>query len=338
MPPKECERFKDSHNQIGQDDDEPLVFRPQATNTSSRDEPRKPRVWDFLLLLGGGLLLTTHVEANAAHTESGAIIDRGFMLTQKLYELLASNQQLNDCLAFINSLALLLPLFYTIYVTKFRGDYQLFFRIIFSQLLRSACGYVTHIAPDKHYLASHYDYPDIIHCLSQECVGEPQVMPFISFFSGHVTNMVITGNDAWVRDLKPVSLLLHFLNAFQVVRMLATRGHYTIDLVMGWVVAVYFSSGAAAMGRAYNRGTPLWELLPWSWSDFVATVTGVAFVRDDQERPPPQWRKRQGKQQVEELLLSLGRNEGDEQTETTMSLSSLSRSSSSYDGSSESSS
>jgi len=30
---------------------------------------------------------------------------------------------------------------------------------------------------------------------------------------------------------------MHVINVFQIVRLLATRGHYSIDLIIGWVVA-----------------------------------------------------------------------------------------------------
>jgi len=314
MPPKECEY-------------EPCFTtneRPGALlrrSSSSADQPKKPLVYDFLLLLGVALAITTYAEANAAHAQEASvtITDTGFLVTTKLHEILEKNRNLNDWLAFINSLALIVPLLYSVYVTSRLGDYDLIFRIIAAQLLRSFCGFFTHITPDQHYLASNYDYPDIIHCLFfKDCASgtEPEVMPFISFFSGHVANMVIAGNDMWIRDMKSLSVGVHALNAFQVIRMLATRGHYSIDILMGWIVAVYFSSSAAALGRSYSQGMSISDLLvPISIREIFETLSGISHVRGEQtmaRRPLKQ-------KEIEEFLLAI---QDDEQTEATSSLGS----------------
>ena len=278
--------------------------------TDESAKKRKPLVYDFLFVFCVSLYLTTYVEANAAHHQAPtggnastlSIPDIGFDLTADLYDILRENRKLNDVLAFINSLALIIPLVYSFYITTWVGDYSLIFRIVASQLLRSFCGWVTHLPPDASYLASNYDYPDIIHCLFKECSGEPEVMPFISFFSGHVTNLVIAGNDMWLRDIRGLSLLVHFLNVFQTVRMLATRGHYTIDIAMGWVVAVYFSNGAARLGLCYNEGMTLFDLLPKTVSQAFYTLTGISQVERDVSL---------NKQEVQERLRAF-RNEQDD--------------------------
>lgn len=290
---------------------------------------RKPQVYDFVAVFVVLLTLTTLVEANAAHSRDSLISDFGFSLTAPLHNILAQDQKLNDLLAFINSLALFVPLFYSFFITTLTGDYELIFRIIAGQVLRSVCGCFTHIAPDTDYLPSNYDYPDIIHCVFQDCSATaPEALPFISFYSGHVTNMVICGNDMWLRFSnrmgKTSSILIHLFNVFQVVRMLATRGHYTIDIIMGWVVAVYFTSGAGAMGRAYTQGTPLWKLLPRTPQEIWYLYTGIGQIQDDQQSAKHQVRRKE----IEALLQSLEQEE-DARTDTTGSIRSDSDGSSS---------
>lgn len=312
MPPRERKyNFTTEDEGGGEDDDKPdrplLLSRSSSLTNDTTDEPttrrKKPLVYDFVVFFLASLYITSYIEANAAaHQEAVPINDMGFEFTAPLYDTLRNNRGLNDALAFVNSFALFLPLVYSFYVTTFVGDYTLIFRIIFAQLLRSCCGWFTVLPISQQYLASNYDYPDIIHCMFQECSGEPQVMPFISFFSGHVVNMVICGNDLHLRGWRGTGLLAHVLNVFQIVRMLATRGHYTIDIIMGYIVAVYFSNGAAELGRSYSQGTRLFELLPNTVSNIFDMVTGISQVRASSSGA-----RQDGTQQ--------GRQ--DEQTETT---------------------
>jgi len=180
---------------------------------------------------------------------------------------------------------LVIPVFYITYTTLWKGDYSCVFRIIYVSLLRAFCGWFTYLPPHPTYLNSYYDFPDFIHCLTsnQDCTtnynmdaadtitstsnndnnGGPEIMPFVSFFSGHVANMVIVANHMALSavfsrrnntNMKRWSVLIHILNVFQIVRLLATRGHYSIDIIIGWYMAVYVSNPAGRLGRSYSRG------------------------------------------------------------------------------------
>lgn len=56
---------------------------------------------------------------------------------------------------------------------------------------------------------------------------------FFLFFSGHVGASLITALDLRRVNRMRGALLIDTLNVLQTVRLLATRGHYTIDLVGG---------------------------------------------------------------------------------------------------------
>jgi len=240
------------------------------------------------------------------------------MLTTPLYTFLAENRDWNDLLAAINSFALVLPAVYVTYVTVWIGDYSLVFRIIFAQLLRSFCGWFTYLPPDPNYLSSYYDFPDIVHCLFQECSGAPKVLPFVSFFSGHVCTMVISGNHMWLHGHKTLSVLVHALDAFQIVRLLATRGHYSIDLIIGWYMAINVSTSAGRLGRYYSRGKPMKEIMPANAIEAFETVTGVADARNEQRMS-----FLLQDQEVKDLLLRLHKEADDHSsvhTETTLKM------------------
>jgi hypothetical protein len=71
------------------------------------------------------------------------IIDAGFILTKPMHSYLDRHRDVNDVLALGNSILLAVPLAYVVYVTLWKGDYRLSFRLIATHLFRSLCGWFT---------------------------------------------------------------------------------------------------------------------------------------------------------------------------------------------------
>ena len=71
------------------------------------------------------------------------IIDAGFILTKSIHSYLARNRDINDILALANSLLLTIPIGYVVFVTLWKGDFRLSFRLIATLLFRSLCGWFT---------------------------------------------------------------------------------------------------------------------------------------------------------------------------------------------------
>jgi len=236
------------------------------------------------------------------------------MLTTPLYNILRDNRDWNDLLAALNSFALVIPCLYITYVTVWRGDYSLVFRVLFTQLLRSFCGWFTYLPPDPTYLTSYYDFPDIIMCLSQDCSGAPQALPFVSFFSGHVCTMVIAGNHMMLQGHTTMAIVVHCLDALQIIRLLATRGHYSIDIIIGWFMAVNVSNSAGRLGRYYSRGTPMDQFMPANAREAFEAVTGVSDARNEQRMS-----RLLKEQDVKDMLLRLQTDELP-QSETTLKM------------------
>jgi len=76
------------------------------------------------------------------------ILDAGFILTTPIYTYLATHRHVNDYLAMGNSILLTLPFLYCIYVTLWKGDFRLSFRLIATHLFRSLCGWFTWVFID----------------------------------------------------------------------------------------------------------------------------------------------------------------------------------------------
>lgn len=118
------------------------------------------------------------------------IIDAGFILTTPLHSYLMRHREVNDILAMLNSILLSGPLLYVVYVTMWKGDYRLSFRLICTHLFRSLCGWFTYLPPDSQFLSSLYDFPEIFLCLFQECSSEnaQDQVSFLTFFSGEYSS------------------------------------------------------------------------------------------------------------------------------------------------------
>eukprot|EP00956_Cyclotella_meneghiniana_P000655 scaffold709_cov67-Cyclotella_meneghiniana.AAC.7 len=124
---------------------------------------------------------------------------------------------------------------------------------------------------------SYYDFPEVFLCLfHHNCsiVSEvPETVPFVTFFSGHVATIVIIGNHLYMRKYRKLSIALHAFNWLQAVRLLATRGHYSIDLIIGYIVAVFVSSPAERLGWYFSHS--LSPTLPRNALETFEILVGV---------------------------------------------------------------
>lgn len=135
-----------------------------------RQQRVKVAVWrDVVFLVGGAIAyaIVYYVETNAADADmrlksvqlyksvidndqyvdeeasKKRILDAGFIITSPIHSYLARNRDVNDILAMANSFLLTIPLAYVVYVTLWRGDFRLSFRLIATHLFRSLCGWFT---------------------------------------------------------------------------------------------------------------------------------------------------------------------------------------------------
>jgi hypothetical protein len=167
----------------------------------SEDVPEERHLPSFLQQHNTNATITTAESAKTVKIDHG-IVDSGFSITEPLYRFLKEHRHsYNDTLAFINSVVLLIPGVWGAW-TVWVGMYAFIFRILFTQLLRSFCGWATYLPPSNEYLMSYYDFPDVAQCLlgAADCTADypdvnsadgggddaGDVLPFVSFFSGHV--------------------------------------------------------------------------------------------------------------------------------------------------------
>ena len=271
-----------------------IVKPPTKEQTAAKEARIKNIVWrdfSFLVLAAIGAHMMTYVELNASNAElrggessESGVVDTGYIATTTFYNFLKENRKWNDIFAALNSVALFVPGVYTAYVTLWKGDYDLAFRYMATHLLRSFCGWFTYLPPDPTYLPSNYDFPDIWQCvLVKDCsqAEDPEVLPFVSFFSGHVSTMVCTANHMYVNGYRRLGIFCHVMNVLQILRMLATRGHYSIDMIIAWYISVYVSNPAGRLGRYYSRGKTLTDVMPETATEAFETITGVSGIKEE---------------------------------------------------------
>jgi len=209
---------------------------------------------------GSAWLVNYFHEPKNEEGPNSSIFDFGFLITTPLYRLLSADDNLlNDVLAGINSALLFLALPYVFKTTFWDADYTLGFRVVATQLFRATCGFFTFLPPSPEFLPSYWDCPEAIYCIvgTVDCSVPPDrssPLPFVTFFSGHVATCVIIGNHMYTRGYVKSGVLMHLINMLQIIRLLATRGHYSIDIIIAWVVAVYVSGPAERLGTVAFEG------------------------------------------------------------------------------------
>lgn len=147
-------------------------------------------------------------------------VDLGFTLTRSLHSLLATSPSLNSSLAALNTVFVGLQMAYILWTFLVEGRPRPTVATLFMFACRGILGTSTQLPLPQGFLGSGVDFP----------VGN---VSFFLFFSGHVAAAVIASLDMRRMRRRGMAWTFDALNALQGLRLLASRGHYTIDLAAG---------------------------------------------------------------------------------------------------------
>ncbi|XP_062089870.1 phosphatidylcholine:diacylglycerol cholinephosphotransferase 1-like [Humulus lupulus] len=181
-------------------------------------------------VFAAGLLFFMAVEYTLRMVPSSSPpFDLGFVATRPLHRLLSSSPQLNTVLAALNTVFVGMQTTYILWSFLVEGRPRATISALFMFTCRGILGYSTQLPLPQGFLGSGVDFP----------VGN---VSFFLFYSGHVAGSVIASLD--MRRMKRWEMARTFdaLNVLQAVRLLGTRGHYTIDLVVGVGAGMLFDS------------------------------------------------------------------------------------------------
>ncbi|XP_073015435.1 phosphatidylcholine:diacylglycerol cholinephosphotransferase 1-like [Primulina eburnea] len=155
--------------------------------------------------------------------------DLGFVATAALHRSLASKPDLNTLLAGLNTVFVGMQTAYIIGTFVIEGRPRATLSALFMFTCRGILGYVTQLPVPQEFLSSGADFP----------VGN---VSFFLFYSGHVAASVIASLDMKRMQRWELAYTFDGLNVLQVIRLLTTRGHYTIDLAVGVGAGILFDS------------------------------------------------------------------------------------------------
>lgn len=147
-------------------------------------------------------------------------LDIGFFLTERFHGFLAARPDLNSLLAALNTVFVGTQVIYILWALMVEGRPRPTVAALFMFTCRGVVGYATQLPLPQGFLGSGVDFP----------VGN---VSFFLFFSGHAGGAVIASLDMRRMRRRRLAIAFDVLNLLQALRLLATRGHYTIDLAVG---------------------------------------------------------------------------------------------------------
>ncbi|KAH7565028.1 hypothetical protein ACOSQ2_021235 [Xanthoceras sorbifolium] len=195
----------------------------------------------ILCLFAVGLLFFMAVEYTLRMVPaSSPPFDLGFVATRCLHRLLESWPELNTLLAALNTVFVGMQTTYIVWAWLIEGRPRATISALFMFTCRGILGYSTQLPLPQGFLGSGADFP----------VGN---VSFFLFFSGHVAGSVIASLDMRRMQRWEMAWLFDVLNVFQAIRLLGTRGHYTIDLAVGFGAGYLFDSLAGKYEESKRR-------------------------------------------------------------------------------------
>lgn len=185
-----------------------------------------PCIFAASLLFFMGVEYTLHMIPASAPP-----FDLGFIVTVPLNRLLAAKPALNTLFAGLNTVFVAMQTAYILGTFLIEGRPRATISALFMFTFRGILGYATQLPLPEDFLGSGVDFP----------VGN---VSFFLFYSGHVAASVIASLDMKRMQRWEMARVFDALNVLQVVRLLSTRGHYTIDLAVGIGAGILFDSMA----------------------------------------------------------------------------------------------
>ncbi|CAJ1951297.1 unnamed protein product [Sphenostylis stenocarpa] len=196
----------------------------------------------ILCLFALGLLFFMGVEYTLLMVPSSAPpFDLGFIATRPLHALLESSPHLNTLFAALNTMFVGMQTSYILWTWLIEGRPRATISALFMFTCRGILGYSTQLPLPQEFLGSGADFP----------VGN---VSFFLFFSGHVAGSVIASLDMRRMQRRELAWTFDALNVLQAVRLLGTRGHYTIDLAVGVGAGVLFDFLAGKYEDSKRKG------------------------------------------------------------------------------------
>lgn len=209
--------------------------------------------WLAIFIYANALAVIEYSFAELLHPpdKPGEIFDLGFKLTQQIHDFLAREAFWNDFFAGANTVFSMFMGLYPFYVALFKDQIGSLLAGLVVFGARSLCGLLTTMPVHREYLPSAADWPNCVwgagapgHALLPAGFFSAKDTGFFTFFSGHVAVPMLLVVKLGREGRGTLVRLVHLGNLLQIVRLLATRGHWSIDMFIGSLLG-YWSAGLA---------------------------------------------------------------------------------------------
>lgn len=176
----------------------------------------------FLLIVCVG----SAIECRTAFADH--VVDRGFEATVALHDWFTApeNQAINEGIAAANSIMVLLGMFYALGRGLTTNDWSLNVKGALAICCRMVIGSITRLPVPAGFVPVKGDWPPS----SADCTG------FVFNPSGHVLGLFLATIELRRTGWHTAALLADIVNLAQAVRLVALRGHYSVDIITAYLV------------------------------------------------------------------------------------------------------
>ena len=202
------------------------------------------RVALFLLLavLASAEVSFERLFGNSGVVDEGDIFDAGFAATKAWHAYLAQRQDLIDYFSMVSTfLCTTYSAMGLFWFTLAWRRYGLALCMFLVLLFRSLLGACTSLPRSREYLYSIYDIPNAM------------TDNFIFLYSGHAANLSLFGHWCWLSGMRRFATFVHFTQLLQWLFLISTRGHYTVDLILGALFGAYAATWEPVLTAAVAR-------------------------------------------------------------------------------------
>lgn len=156
------------------------------------------------------------------------VYDVGHESLSPFLTLMNSNKYVNEVVAALNSMLVLGGTVYGTYIMAAKADCTVLVKCCWCGFIRMLTGVLTRLPVPSGYVSVSGDFPPE----NENCKG------FIFCPSGHVIGMFMLSLHMRRRGEVAGANFIDVMNVLQTVRLIALRGHYTVDVIMAIIIVM----------------------------------------------------------------------------------------------------
>lgn len=173
-----------------------------------------------------GLVAVTGIIIECRVSLSDKVYDMGHELLTPLVQ--DTDPTTNKLFAAVNTTFCLSIAFYSVFSCLYLGRRNIVAKGSLSIFLRMLCGLSTRLPVPENIVILDGDWPPS----SDNCIG------WIFNPSGHCLAALLVSMDLRLQGCHKLAYVVDILNAIQGIRLIALRGHYTIDVITSILIAL----------------------------------------------------------------------------------------------------